>query len=350
MSGGDDSDDDDDDRMWAGKGTMAMAMAGRGKSERTKRADASWQPASTSMAALPAQHTKHLNSLHYRFLDNDFHLAQRDDGISNGTALWLGGQLMAAFLSQTFATRRTPRLRAIELGAGIGLTSFVLLYPCILYYTSSAFSLVLSSIGVDVLATDTHHVISSVLRHNAQQNAPSESAGSGSIQVRELDWTVPPSNWSWDNPSVVASSTSNEQVPLPTDGTDLLGPPFDLILSSDTLYSPTLVTPLLRTLRTLSLASQQQQQQRSSTRFPPVYICLERRDPALIDAALAEARSDFGFVVERVPHRKLCKAMEKTGLDWAREEWEGIEIWKLVLRQEQGKVQAVQRESSLGET
>lgn len=122
MSGGDDS---DDGRVWAGKGTMAVAMAGRGESERTKRAAASWQLASTAMAALPAQHTKHLNSLHYPFHDNDFHLAQRDDGVSNGTALWLGGQLMAAFLSQTLATRRTPRLRAIELGAGIGLTSCV---------------------------------------------------------------------------------------------------------------------------------------------------------------------------------------------------------------------------------
>ncbi|EIM90153.1 uncharacterized protein STEHIDRAFT_52185 [Stereum hirsutum FP-91666 SS1] len=270
------------------------------------------------MAALPAQHTKHLNSLHYPFHDNDFLLAQRDDGVSNGTALWLGGQLMAAFLSQTLATRRTPRLRAIELGAGIGLTS-----------------LVLSSIGVDVLATDTHHVISSVLRYNVHQNAPSESASSGSIQVRELDWTVPPDKWSWDNTSVVASSNSNEQVPLPSDETDLLGPPFDLILSSDTLYSPKLVTPLLRTLHALSLASSQQQR---STRFPPVYICLERRDPALIDAALAEARSDWGFVVERVSQRKVCKAMGKTGLEWAREEWEGIEIWKMVLQKGQGKV------------
>lgn len=35
--------------------------------------------------------------------------------------------------------------------------------------------------------------------------------------------------------------------------------------------------------------------------------------------------------------------MEKTGLDWAREEWEGIEIWKLVLRKQhkQGKEEIV---------
>lgn len=106
-----------------------------------------------------------------------------------------------------------------------------------------------------------------------------------------------------------------------------LDPPFDMIISADTMYEPSLVEPLLRTLHHLSQLSIN-----SAKRAPPVYLCVERRDPALIDQALASARDTWKFTVERIPQRKITKAMEKGGLVWEPEDWDGVEIWKLNLR------------------
>lgn len=54
----------------------------------------------TTTSALPAHHTKHLPLLVYPIPDNlTLHLAQSDDGESNGTALWLGAQILSAFLA-----------------------------------------------------------------------------------------------------------------------------------------------------------------------------------------------------------------------------------------------------------
>lgn len=115
-----------------------------------------------------------------------------------------------------------------------------------------------------------------------------------------------------------------------------------MIVSSDTLYSPGLTQPLLRTIRALSVLSTHTHTHTHATasadtaigapaRAPPVYLCIERRDPVLIDRALAEAREAFGFLVERVPHRKLARALDKAGAAWDKEDWDGIEIWKLRL-------------------
>lgn len=50
---------------------------------------------------LPAQDTKHLSVLHYPFKDYVFVLDQSNDGVSNGTTLWLGGQILTAYLADT---------------------------------------------------------------------------------------------------------------------------------------------------------------------------------------------------------------------------------------------------------
>jgi hypothetical protein len=77
----------------------------------------------------PAHHTKHLPVLGYLFNDIAFHLVQRDDGISNGTALWLGAQVLSIFLAAQFKGkfRNTTMVRpkAVELGSGIGLMACV---------------------------------------------------------------------------------------------------------------------------------------------------------------------------------------------------------------------------------
>jgi protein N-lysine methyltransferase METTL21D len=193
----------------------------------------------------------------------------------------------------------------------------------------------LASLGWDVLATDMPNVISTVLSKNIVRNTASLPVDSGAIQIRELDWTVPPEDWTWENDSVIASATSSEARQAASDlkpssfqldpSIQTLAPPFDLILTSDTIYSPELAQPLLRTLCALCGASR-----RAST-CPPIYLCIERRDPDLINRTLAEARSVWGFTVVRIPHRKVAKAMEKGGVKWDQADWEGVEIWKLTL-------------------
>jgi len=195
------------------------------------------------------------------------------------------------------------------------------------------YSLTLTSLGWDVLATDIPNVISTVLSQNITQNVPILPAHSGAIDVRELDWTVSPEKWSWDS-QVIASASSNATQDLkPSLGSSrkLLGPPFDLIVTSDTIYSPELAQPLLRTLFALCSASRRTSACALNVLYPPIYMCIERRDPALIDRTLAEARSIWGFTAVRIPHRKVVRAMEKGGLKWIEEDWEGVEIWKLTL-------------------
>lgn len=108
-----------------------------------------------------------------------------------------------------------------------------------------------------------------------------------------------------------------------------LAPPFDLIISADTLYLSSLADPLLRSLHALSVQSIQAS---SSNRPPPIYLCVERRDPILMDRTLSDANHVWNFTVERVPHKKVAKAMQKGGIRWPKHEWEGIELWKLSLR------------------
>lgn len=269
----------------------------------------------------PAQDTKHLAVLSYPFLDARFSLRQLDDGQANGTALWLGAQCLSLYLPSLLSSPRThhtnPRPAALDLGSGIGLTA-----------------LALRSLGCDVLATDTEQVISSVLRTNILNNPPPSTASPGAIQIRELDWTISPRDWDWSHPSAIASRSprahpsSADSHAISTAPNASLRPPFDLIVSSDTIYSPALVTPLLRTLHAVSTQSIAA----GASRPPPVYLCIERRDSAVIDRALTEASTVWGFAVEHVPHRKLAKAMAKGGLRWARDDWEGVELWKLVLK------------------
>ena len=141
------------------------------------------------------------------------------------------------------------------------------------------------------------------------------------MQIRELDWLVLPESWTWDNPLAVASQSP----PEPTEAQNLLGPPFDLIVSADTVYSAELLGPMLRTLHALSTLSKS-----SASRFPPILLCIERRDPQLVDTLLQRARDEWHFAVERVPHKKMSRVVEKIA-HWEKSEWADVELWKLRL-------------------
>ncbi|KAJ3483343.1 hypothetical protein NLI96_g6378 [Meripilus lineatus] len=342
---------------------------------------------------LPAHKTKHIHHLQYPFRNTSFHLAQLDNGLTNGTGLWLGGQCLSVYLAHIYGRKqhqhdqqtvsphmqKNHRPRAIELGSGIGLSA-----------------LALSSLGWDVLATDLPVVLTSVLSQNIARNIPILPPGSGHLQARVLDWTVPPEKWSWNSNAVIAQSpppdfdttstsysdsnkqefphatiqhdhmtsldsvtTTASRPQLDADQVEFeyksrdpatnnntpphLAPPFDLIISADTLYLSSLVDPFLRTLHALSVQSLQVSSSHTnsttstnptspSTSPPPIYLCIERRDPRLMDQTFLTAQEKYNFTVERIPHRKLSKIMGKGGLMWDKSEWEGVEVWKLVLR------------------
>lgn len=188
-------------------------------------------------------------------------------------------------------------------------------YACLLPTLSpcEASSLVVAALGGDVLATDSAYILHTVLRRNILANAQAISP-SARVQARELDWTVPASVWSWSDSLSITNPSSTQKE-------DLLIPPFDIIFTADTVYSPTLVQPLLDTIYALS---------NLSNRPPPCYLCIERRDPPLVDAFLTRAR-EMGFSVSRIAHQKLVRALERADVHWSKDDWDAVELWKLHL-------------------
>jgi SAM-dependent methyltransferase len=232
---------------------------------------------------------------------------------TTGTTLWLGAQVMAAYLGETLrppqlpAHGTSPRRRALDVGAGVGYLA-----------------LCLAAWGYDVVATDIEPVVSSVLRPNidaglntlrlAKARSGSDvGVGIGSITVVSLDWTLFDSHSDQDKES--DSSSTHPTSDLPSECKD----PFDLILSTDTIYHSPLVRPLWATLRHFALSAG------SKSPSPQVLIALERRDGLLVGQALASGRQ-MGFELKAVPGTKLSKALK--AWKWARDDWDGVEVWK----------------------
>lgn len=202
-------------------------------------------------------------------------------------------------------------------------------------YSMSVHSLAMCSLGWDVLATDLPAVVDSVLLQNIATNLPNLPPGSGTIQVRVLDWNVPPVEWTWEDNKVIASETRNpsESHLCTSEGLAHLTPQFDLVISADTVYSSSLVAPLLRTIDHFSKQTSGEGQTR--TLQPAIFICLERRDPIVIEQLLAEAKKTY--MVEQIPERVMLQTMEKNGLNWKKDDWDGLEIWSFGSRKENGR-------------
>lgn len=204
-------------------------------------------------------------------------------------------------------------------------------------------SLSLASLGYDVLATDTMHVCASVLRSNINANA---HLVPGRVRVRELDWGADSTGWIWDNP-VSITSPAPSSFPRGGDSRDFLAPPFDLIVSSDTIYDTALVAPLFETIRALSALSSAtpvlsppssllsievppappSKSPGTPTCKPPViYLAVERRDPTFITTAFRRAGEEWGLLFQRVPEKRLRRA--GVGVGWDAGEWEGVEVWR----------------------
>lgn len=181
--------------------------------------------------------------------------------------------------------------------------------PCLT--TPPPLSLAIASLGYHVLATDlaSAHLLKSNIAFNKLALPPD----AGTVKAMALDWTELPSQWN------LADEGSEED--------DHFKPPFHLIITADTIYKEELVQPLLRSLHALALESTPV----GSANSPLILVCLERRDPLLLNSVFERARNDWGFKVQRVPATKVRRAVEK-GLrcEWG-DGWSAIELWKLKL-------------------
>lgn len=92
----------------------------------------------------------------------------------------------------------------------------------------------------------------------------------------------------------------------------------DLIVTTDTVYAPELIDPLLKTLDELSSGS---------SRPPLIYLALERRDPGVIESFLKKSQEFMNFKTNRIDHQVLVKLTTQMG--WELDDWEGVEIYKL---------------------
>jgi hypothetical protein len=183
--------------------------------------------------------------------------------------------------------------------------------------------LALCSLGYDVLATDIKDVVDVVLRQNISANEHLRSLEWGRLQVRVLDWSIEPEEWRWDDSQAITAGHFDTET---TSTSDQLQPPFDMIITADTVYDPLLSSNLLRTAHALSVASSS-----GGHAFPPVYLCIERRDSDALDNTLKEAQDTWGFKVGRIPQKHVQKAVETADVKWEDDAWHGVEIWKLLL-------------------
>ncbi|GAA5822811.1 hypothetical protein JCM11251_004388 [Rhodosporidiobolus azoricus] len=243
------------------------------------------------MNNLPAHATKHLAELPYSLPNGTrVSLTQNDAQTdSTGRTVWLGAQVLSVYLYDLVG-RPKRKQRVAELGSGTGLLC-----------------LSLAGQGFDVLATDLEVIVDSVLARNVRANEEEiriPGGGEGKIETKVLDWFQPAEEWDWEETS--------------------LEPPFDMIVTADTVYEPALSQPLLQTLYGLARLSPS----------APIYVALEARDPALVASFLTSASSDFSFKTSRVEHSRLKKLVEdqEGTLAWEDEsDWEGVEVWKFKL-------------------
>lgn len=145
--------------------------------------------------------------------------------------------------------------------------------------------------------TDVEPALSSVLLPNVATNLGAFARTGGTVAVVPLDWR----QFLGANGDAVSSAQTWTQEAL-----DSKASTFDSIITTDTIYDPSLIEPLLCTLRAFSSLAGPAQ------RSAPILVALERRDPGLVDSALAAA-SEMGFDVVRVGPGRVAKCLAKAG-------------------------------------
>ncbi|WVW78573.1 hypothetical protein I302_100529 [Kwoniella bestiolae CBS 10118] len=293
----------------------------------------------TSDRPLPASRTKHLSNLlhplpppHSDLTLNLRQISSTSNGEgtgTTGTTLWLSSQILSLYLSSVFGSSSSSNTKPKsstgedEKGKGKGKKKVVLELGSGTGYNS----LNILALGYKVISTDIEPVLSGVLRPNIENNLrvlrnSGLNLEEGDVYVEELDWMNIASLY--DNSQIQIQLRNNDQeigmgmdVPSELDYLKTI----DMIIMSDTFYSPTLTFPLWKTLLYISRLTP------TSNKPPIIYISLERRDPTLIDAALDLGR-EMGFELKKVNRSRLSREMQSSKWGWKGDDWEGVEVWK----------------------
>jgi len=136
---------------------------------------------------------------------------------------------------------------------------------------------------------------------SSSAGARGSGSGRGDVQVVELDWEE-------------VASTGRLPSSITKRG-------IEIITTTDTLYSPHLVLPLLKTLKAISSLPN------TLGKTPTIYIALERRDSQVIDDALTLAEG-MGLGLRLVGKGRLGRCLRDCGWGWKGDDWEGVEVWK----------------------
>lgn len=170
---------------------------------------------------------------------------------------------------------------AVELGAGVGLTSMLL-----------------ALLGWKIFATDIEPSLSTVLKPTIEANSDALSSADGSCTALHLDW-------------LAVDDTART----------LFGDSIDLIVTTDTIYASDLVDPLFRAIKALATPGH--------TR---ILLALERRDPAMVDGALQRAREVHGVSFKPIDPEVIVKAAAAHGNKaWTSEDIEDVQVLELTL-------------------
>ncbi len=320
----------------------------------------------TTPTPLPASHTKHLPLLTHPFPSSSLsidliqlsHTNQATTG-TTGTTLWLGAQVMSCYLEENLGKCGRNGKRVLELGGGVGYLALVfaakyiyntpppqphptplldlpplavsifffskeqlkiLIHQWEILTNSNILSLYLASTGQQVITTDIQPSLSTVLNPNIQHNTFIH-AFPGKISVHHLDWIdfISPNGDIEDIDYGVGIAKGWMKGLNIEEG-------FDILITTDTIYHPSLLPSLLCVLRSFSLLSHHH----SSTPTtppppPPIYIALENRDPHLITRSLDIARK-LGFEMKRVGQGRVERCLAKGGWgSWLRDGKEEVE-------------------------
>lgn len=160
----------------------------------------------------------------------------------------------------------------------------------------------LQSLGYDVLATDSPEAFS-LLERNIENNRHSHTTR---LEAKVLDWFTQPSTWTWNTAPEDDLQTTTS-----------LGPPFDLIVTTDTVYIEALFDPLLRTIKALA----------EGQKTPTILLALEERDPHSM-LEFWRRSEEQGFTKKEIKTARLGKAV-KQHLGWKREDWQGVRVYEL---------------------
>ena len=242
-----------------------------------------------------------------------------------GTILWDA----AVALTMILQTQRSwVGVRVIELGAGVGLTSMVLVSATLglmIYFTRIITFISQARLGAVVTATELG-IATELLRKNANENEPY----AGSLVVRELDW-----GWVDD-----AFFSPSSRACTGADGdrdergaqllAELIADQFEVVVGSDLVYpgnGHTAQTPLAKVIKVLLAPGTSDSSDRGEAAQHNSAVCwlanqsrancaeviVKKNQPTETDKAILTRLDEQGLIAIRMDNEKLVSESDSGG-------------------------------------